>query len=1798
MNRDRLKALSDKEAFDEETLSELYRAVSTGRLIAFLGSGISAPYGAMNWNQFFSRVRDEASERIKQAQVVARHKRPYLYARLQDIAQQMEELDSIAPDDPVRMIALLEFYQLAFETADESMGSRPKKGSQPDAFKEFIADLFSSDLAYAKRLLSERLLFAASSIFHDKHELACASQFFEPPFPPSDKASALFLDFLLLDIHHHDTSPPGSEDAPGGSRPKRGYDFGDDEVPELDFNLFYSARTIECLRTGLAAVEGRGRSEQHAVRERHRAELNAVFVTVLKDCDELATRLGTSNKGAALSNRGHGDERSVPLPPDRRSVLAALLGSVAAFIAVWGSKEEAQAFWHELRRLLGSCTRKIATSPSTARKFTSTTGELRPLRDPILELHDGLEIWRFLTTNYDREVERLLEHLNHARGTLARRDDVPAMPAPLFIKEGGRYESRGYLGELSTSDALTDHTIGGLIALATDSRKSGARIIHLHGRADAAETIVATESDYQNVYLRDGEAGEALEAAQHVIFSGNPVIFIGSGMREQDLQRPLREFVSRMPGSQRTLFALMPADQPPGKRLATKVENYLRYGVRTIFYGEKGAASPLKQNPQAIGVLEEGLEAICTALRELRSACSLDEFPSEPSDQRAQLDLVIQRMTTATDVLFSDRLLGEDRMDDEAWQALRSAFSAHRQTFDTPGDRLNVSALRATLRAFLDYTDQLRGRLISGALVKAIHDLITKRQRWWKNVLDSPIERITPPLCLVGSDERQMRIYLRQPLIIRRSIPSDACEAAHAFLNALRRGAHKSECRVFLCEAEHGVGKGNQFYALKQLILQQPDTSISTGIHCYRYALILNLGHSIEFSSSVIATANLLKRMAEDIADFPNRAMLLDDDKNEFLRANGHLELIEKLLDGLRSVRTPYNSKRGVILIGAFDRLVESPGRYRSQEVRSFVQLLAQASGDEIPLDIIFVSRNVSHHDRLFSYDLGRSDPVEGLVFDKPHEKNKADRVLKRRTASAQGSPDGLPLRITYQSTMDAKTPLGLPMAKVGSWLETQGRSWFGPSPVVLRIPAHGGTKDEDCEGRPDKLRRVTALLRDKAYSRFIVERAYTHLNDPGGNGQAAERWADKLSLELEASSESLYGDRVTRAVLAAYRVDPRNSGTLDRNSRIDFIILQHLTFFGFPVEGHVLLHAPAIREHLQQAVESDRKFAPESDQSPPTDMLLAASVGLLEESLRRLIDRGLVSVMDDALPDYRGTVLEGNDLPMSVKAALRGKDNYPSAKKLSKLKRGFRFALHPQLRRFLLKNTAVNTPDTEFVNTFVFTLYATQPTDVSLLNPDVQSVADGVIDQLVQPWRTFPVSSGRYENLAGQALEDAVGDPGRYFYEAKTKEGLIARASADMPACYRAAYGILRQLRPFSVLARTQVDGSPGAAGSLYEATDRRLRDLLRAVQSSQEARTRLQKVLPAKDGTVSGYGFLADWEEFERHVHTLGPLREPTQPLYAHELAWLWNERGVLALAQGRLHDAAPYLSHARQLLGKHEGESGRSTTIRIDINLATVWIERGHLRRAERLLTQSRESLEAIFRRTSPAEMMEDVLSTGPLCIGYGGLIKHLGGDHVGAREDYHNALERLRELDRNRATATFSRFLADLLTAQGDTDEAERVIYSAQEAATGLQQLDLVHGVYLSKVKLLLRKTSDRVPADAFREIDELLQTVHLYADRMGLYRLKSEALALEARFRLRQSDVKQARRAAMESVSIATYHGMTLRRLTAMTILADVFSKAGSDEACRDMLKQAQEVGQRIGYNRLVRAAFDARRRTS
>lgn len=112
---------------------------------------------------------------------------------------------------------------------------------------------------------------------------------------------------------------------------------------------------------------------------------------------------------------------------------------------------------------------------------------------------------------------------------------------------------------------------------------------------------MVTNEDYQKHYLSIDDQRADMEDALSAAFGGNAILFVGSGMGEDDLLRPLRQFVGdHVPRSRRLAIAIVPADKKGGDRAVDleKLRSLQRYGVYTIHTGnagfERGEPKPSK----------------------------------------------------------------------------------------------------------------------------------------------------------------------------------------------------------------------------------------------------------------------------------------------------------------------------------------------------------------------------------------------------------------------------------------------------------------------------------------------------------------------------------------------------------------------------------------------------------------------------------------------------------------------------------------------------------------------------------------------------------------------------------------------------------------------------------------------------------------------------------------------------------------------------------------------------------------------------------------------------------------------------------------------------------------------------------------------------------------------------------------------------------------------------------------------------------------------------------------------------
>ncbi len=213
--------------------------------------------------------------------------------------------------------------------------------------------------------------------------------------------------------------------------------------------------------------------------------------------------------------------------------------------------------------------------------------------DPIRAIADTLKIRRFITLNYDLEIE---EFFKSNREFGEQNQAVPKQLTHLSNIQDRLTESYDGFRSRMTSVTLNDSMIGCMIDFSTLDEDDSYYVFHLHGRVDKPDDLVLTEKDYQSRYLRDDAARAAFDEGINTLFSGNDVLFLGVGMNEADLLQPLRQFTAQGDRANRErdgIIALLNAenekrdnsiqeDTKYNERQTIKL--YTQYGVKTIYY--------------------------------------------------------------------------------------------------------------------------------------------------------------------------------------------------------------------------------------------------------------------------------------------------------------------------------------------------------------------------------------------------------------------------------------------------------------------------------------------------------------------------------------------------------------------------------------------------------------------------------------------------------------------------------------------------------------------------------------------------------------------------------------------------------------------------------------------------------------------------------------------------------------------------------------------------------------------------------------------------------------------------------------------------------------------------------------------------------------------------------------------------------------------------------------------------------------------------------------------------------------
>lgn len=409
---------------------------------------------------------------------------------------------------------------------------------------------------------------------------------------------------------------------------------------------------------------------------------------------------------------------------------------------------------------------------------------------PLRRIISDLRVTRLLTLNYDSEIEE--EFYRMFRTSKAGDSSRPyGLELSDFEKlRGGSFEdAKGLPARVEHTDGTTRsvlsvsmnaHNIGELINFALQPMQYVGQVFHLHGRFDKPKDMVLTDADYRATYLKTDEQAQTFDEGLSALMSGNDILFIGIGMSEQDLLRPLRQFVSRDRSpefSKRHVFAMrehtvsldMEWLQESSRSYLTDIrdfaDNHIRQYQDTGQTAEGAAYSDYaKDESEAVNQRTEyGVYSIFhgnQALRSVRLAVELlsaiQTKEGKPSPFKRKIDShrylaaleamyeeIETHQTIAPEIIMSgipETLLtrGEFKLISEA---LRSTYAAlnrvvyghefHTSAFD------NIAPPEDIIRKVKDLSYEARSR----ALDLALCDYGSAKDEWWAEWRKAPKSR-------------------------------------------------------------------------------------------------------------------------------------------------------------------------------------------------------------------------------------------------------------------------------------------------------------------------------------------------------------------------------------------------------------------------------------------------------------------------------------------------------------------------------------------------------------------------------------------------------------------------------------------------------------------------------------------------------------------------------------------------------------------------------------------------------------------------------------------------------------------------------------------------------------------------------------------------------------------------------------------------------------------------------------------------------------------------------------------------
>lgn len=1109
---------------------------------------------------------------------------------------------------------------------------------------------------------------------------------------------------------------------------------------------------------------------------------------------------------------------------------------------------------------------------------------------PLSLLLHEFGVQRFATTNYDKEIEGALREgmrrdCSLPLGRTAASLTTAGLPADLQFR----------------TLSLHRETATSALAFALEGRRRHSQVLHLHGHIDEPQRLIASERDYQVQYLGPNKQRDLLDNAIRALFGANPVLYVGSGISEDDVLRPLRELMSSAPRRPDRLgVALLPASKEEAKLALHKIECRVRYGIHVIHYGydqcprcrkEPRGKSWLRRFTEAVGQLKD---------------CLND--PAGPSAvhikvPRAPKVMEGQGCDHRNSAVGTSLLPPEFAIDHEL-----DLMEAMVEDLKGPREQRLPEGIRT---GQLQLLDEITTSIVSAFLCARLKTEAEFRARWARQTTRplEPVRTAEPIRLTQEADEPPQTTYRHMTLDVGQYRGGQAYRFGaesreldqrwpHLLASLRRHGnfVRNPRRRIVLLPVQRGAGKGSMFdqlaaenskelEALKVALTPQIWPGPLLSPLSWRAALV-----SLNFLSDVTNLADCIARVIWPV-ELQGGAELLAD--NVYGRMEQALEACSA-----HHRSTTGCDQRVLLALANVGVLFDSKGDAKNGQVLRLLRLLTDPRFSDAPIDFV-VFCDEAHVPRRFrlSFDPDGSASSDGVRPGRPLRPTASMAELRSEEPRARYEhPQRLMLRgiraeDRYSNWLHVHTPARnhawiVAHPFLGRWLDKRNDKTVpvpGLEEAVIDLHRRlGGSRialtlvlalcHEQCglafpdKGRPDPSATLLLTVQEAATAMAIhihesaPETAIHHVFD--GWAVLHLRRADLLSapdVERLLRGDVRKADQISKLLKQA-----NSAGHLWRLTQE---ILWHLSVFSHPVELSVLCACPGVETCAKEWIGPQ---AAASSGEPVTTQ------DLIEAVTELCVFRCLAMRM---MPRQLGRRV-GDDAPR-------------------------RYTVHRMVQRYFIRMMGGRNIEAIEWDQFTTSLYTSQPDELPALSTDAHGRIKGLIaalsrygrSQLLHPDDDL-VPQGRSAEEEFQALRAA------YFVARSTYSVGVLSHIAAQPHLESPEFGHMEEYRR---LIRWITHRAQMLEGPLQEQTDSQRRDARR----------------------YEG-GFF-----------------------HRGEIVWLYAECGVMSLTQGKLEDAELLLNLALRAARRIECDDTGSLHVRLLLHVALVHIERGRPRAAKRLL-----------------------------------------------------------------------------------------------------------------------------------------------------------------------------------------------------------------------------------------------------